>query len=496
MAYRNGREALRGAEGETLDLIFKSLTPQQWAGFLKSLFFRAADWGYGDLVLQLEEAGAVVIGDDAPHDEAALDGHREATNELQDPMANKSGREALRGAEEDTFDLLFELLPSEQWGEWLTAPLERAAARGKRDLAQQLFSAGAKIGDALHEAIYRGHGETVSVLLESGASPAAKDVKGCTPLHIAAVRGETEIVQLLLVNRADTEAFDDQDRTPLYQVTYHGHAAAARALLAAGADVNVPCGPRKMPAILTATLYGRVEILRVVIEQGGADLNAGDKNQNTALHFAAVQNNAEVIRMLVEAGANIEARDHAGHTALHHASAGVRRGALLCLLKHGANVNAQNVSRKTPLMISAAMAGNQGAAEVTEFLLRAGADETIFDDEGRRASDMIDDSIDEQGGSVEEKERVRKLLANAPADRAWRRRGYVVMCRAHPARLQNNQAPGTPNSDTARADTSDCQETAGGGRMGEIEDGDWTAVVSKVLWLQEEGVFRTIVGYL
>lgn len=34
---------------------------------------------------------------------------------------------------------------------------------------------------------------------------------------------------------------------------------------------------------------------------------------------------------------------------------------------------------------------------------------------------------------------VGKLLANAPADKAWRRRGYLVLCRAHPDRLQQNQ---------------------------------------------------------
>ena len=41
--------------------------------------------------------------------------------------------EELRGAEVQVLDLIFEVLAPEQWTEWLTAPLERAAAKGKSD---------------------------------------------------------------------------------------------------------------------------------------------------------------------------------------------------------------------------------------------------------------------------------------------------------------------------------------------------------------------------
>ncbi len=37
---------------------------------------------------------------------------------------------------------------------------------------------------------------------------------------------------------------------------------------------------------------------------------------------------------------------------------------------------------------------------------------------------------------VEDAERVRRLLANAPADTAWHRREYLVLCQAHPDTLQ------------------------------------------------------------
>lgn len=70
--------------------------------------------GYEDLAQKLAGAGAEIR--DEPHEDAQYD-HGE--------IANSIGREALQGAEEDTFDLMFDLLTSAQWAQWLTAPVER-----------------------------------------------------------------------------------------------------------------------------------------------------------------------------------------------------------------------------------------------------------------------------------------------------------------------------------------------------------------------------------
>eukprot|EP00752_Nemacystus_decipiens_P016786 g15023.t1 len=143
----------------------------------------------------------------------------------------------------------------------------------------------------------------------------------------------------------------------------------------------------------------------------------------------------------------------------------------------------------------------QGAARVVDSLLRAGADETMVDNEGLTAADMTW-FIPAHADLADEVQRVRELLANAPADRVWRRRGYLVLCRAHPERLQQVQATSSDHhADTARGSRS-CAKVARVGGVGgdsgvdESIGGDWTVVVSKVLLLQEEGIFRTIMGYL
>ena len=142
---------------------------------------------------------------------------------------------------------------------------------------------------------------------------------------------------------------------------------------------------------------------------------------------------------------------------------------------------------------------------MVDLLLRLGADETITGEEGKTPADVIGEWFDEyEDGDplVEEIKRVRRLLANAPADRAWRRRGYLVLCRAHPNRVHRGVESSRPNVGMARGTRCQLEGGGGGGTggggmiAGDETDGKWAVVMAKVLGLQEEGIFRTIVGYL
>ena len=476
----DGREALQGAEEDIFDLISELLAPKEWAEWLKAPLARAAAKGNRSLARKLLAAGlpvvwaglsVVCIGLTAAvhKDERASGGTPEQHGNCR--MDNRDGREALRGAEKETFDLVSEILTSEEWAEWLKAPLERAAAQCNRCLARRLVGAGAKIGDALHAAVRGGHGEIVDDLLENGASVAAVDVSGAerTPLHVAAREGNAEMVQLLLLRGADRNALDNADWTPLYTAAYFGHVAAVQSLLAGGADAHLRYTPCNTPVVHVAAQEDHTEVLRVVIEHG-VDVDARDRDQSTALHFAAAMNRVGAIDLLVQAGANIGATTVYGETPLHCAARQVRVQASLALVNHGADVNAKNLGFKTPLHYASAKAGKpyRRPAEVVDILLRSGADETMVDDRGHRAVDLIGNDVEEEDSLAGDADRVEGLLRNAPWDRAWRRRGYLVLCRAHPDRVQRLRQM------TGRAH----------------------AAMSKVLGLQEEGVFRAIVGYL
>lgn len=78
---------------------------------------------------------------------------------------------------------------------------------------------------------------------------------------------------------------------------------------------------------------------------------------------------------------------------------------------------------------------------MVDLLLRWGADETIVDRTGETAFDILG-MVEEVNGLAGDAERVRELLANAPINRAWRRRGYLVLCRSHPDRVEPSQEIG------------------------------------------------------
>lgn len=152
------------------------------------------------------------------------------------------------------------------------------------------------------------------------------------------------------------------------------------------------------------------------------------------LQYAAVRNQAQVVYALVEAGANVEAHvdeNGGGGTPLHAGAVMRCYDAALALLQCGAKVESENAFGYSPLHGVARQAGKEGAVRTADLLLRWGADEMARDRDGNIPIDVVGNSRtqednDRQQGEID---RLRELLQNAPLDRVWRRRGYVVLCR-------------------------------------------------------------------
>ena len=69
-----------------------------------------------------------------------------------------------------------------------------------------------------------------------------------------------------------------------------------------------------MPLSL-ATLYGRAEVADLLIESG-ADVNARNRDMNTALHAAAFLGHSDIFKSLIESGADPHAKNFEGKTPL------------------------------------------------------------------------------------------------------------------------------------------------------------------------------------
>lgn len=141
-----------------------------------------------------------------------------------------------------------------------------------------------------------------------------------------------------------------------------------------------------------------------------------------------------------------------------------------------------------------------------DLLLKWGADEAAVSCHGESPWDLITDAPDDHYDddsdydedihcSQDEIERARLLLARAPADRAWRRRGWVAMLRA-----RGSMARRVPY-DSTRGKEGECRkvaragDTAGGIAHGHGGEGLGT-VMAVLVDQAPEGVFRTVVGFL
>src|SRR5260370_34782687 len=83
-----------------------------------------------------------------------------------------------------------------------SAPLDEAAVRGYREIAESLLSHGARLDQEnpetgatpLNEAANKGHRQVVALLLAQGADRNRRDRNGVTPLHSAARGGQPAAV--------------------------------------------------------------------------------------------------------------------------------------------------------------------------------------------------------------------------------------------------------------------------------------------------------------
>jgi uncharacterized protein len=121
--------------------------------------------------------------------------------------------------------------------------------------------------------------------------------------------------------------------------------------------------------VADAAMDGNRDAVKALLKQA-ADVNAAQGDGMTALHWAAMKNDADLVQTLLYAGANVRATTRiGGYTPLLLAAKNGSADAMAPLVKAGANVNAATANGTTPLMFAAA----SGNADAVDALLAAGA---------------------------------------------------------------------------------------------------------------------------
>lgn len=243
-------------------------------------------------------------------------------------------------------------------------PLMFAAEAGDTEIARILLSIGADLETtdkdgqtALHLAAENGRTELVDMLL-SDYKPRmnVRDKISRVPIQEAAKWGHLEVVKILIEKGGvDLNVHDFYRQTPLIWAARSGHSEVVELLLKEGKTRNWP-----RQALHTATDFGNIDTLRVLLDKGGAHVDeVHGASKDTCLHRAACMGRVEVAKMLIEDySANIEAENAYGDTPLHKAAGSFETRChevveLLC--KYHCNVRAVNYRGETALSKAAGL---------------------------------------------------------------------------------------------------------------------------------------------
>ena len=228
-------------------------------------------------------------------------------------------------------------------------------------------------------AAYFGQQSTCEVLLKLGAQPANTRDHGRNALHCAAVNGKTEIVKLLSSNKQLLNTKDHEGNTPLILAAGFGHVSTCEVLLKAGADPTA-ASQYGRNALHSAAFEGKAEIVRLFATNKQL-LEVRDHNGDTPLTLAARQGHHLICETLLKAGATPSTPGQYGRNAFYWAISYGHIGVIQLFAANKQLLEIKDTKGNTPLIL-AAICGNVPAFEI---LLKAGANRSATNNLGRNA---------------------------------------------------------------------------------------------------------------
>lgn len=172
----------------------------------------------------------------------------------------------------------------------------------------------------------------------------AHDRNGRTPLFLASEKGCHKVVDLLLRQGANARVEDQQGWTPLSFAVENGHEKVVSLLAQGEADLNMPLGRGNSSALAVAINKGHTEIVKLLVQEGKADVNMPlDRwGYGSALAAAVCEGQTEIVKFLVQEGkVDVNMRLQRGDygTALEAAAYCGRGKCVEVLIKGGADVS-------------------------------------------------------------------------------------------------------------------------------------------------------------
>jgi ankyrin repeat protein len=248
--------------------------------------------------------------------------------------------------------------------------------------------------------------EATKTLLESGADPNSENEKG-SALILAIKRSPQNKIEL----RYKKETINN--------------------LLGKGANPNVSDPKTMLTPLMYAAILNDAPLIKLLLDNG-ANIDDKDTHKLTALQHAVIENSETAYELLTAKGADIETKDERGFSALFLAVVMSNEQAYKFFVEHNAIVDTTDNQGNTPLIV-AALYDNMKARN---FLLKNNADihlkniykESAFDIIGKkeiRRSDLDKELV--AAVKTHNFEKVEELLNDGADPNTTDDRGVNVM---------------------------------------------------------------------
>uniref|UniRef100_A0AAF5Q3R0 SAM domain-containing protein n=1 Tax=Wuchereria bancrofti TaxID=6293 RepID=A0AAF5Q3R0_WUCBA len=186
---------------------------------------------------------------------------------------------------------------------------------------------------ALSTAITCGATTIVGALLELGANPSFRSLNGMTSTELAQHLQQNEVLTVINSTFRNILKEEEQIEVDLRELIYCNDENAIRMIL--NRHLPYVSFPENTTPLMYAVLLADINIVKIIQESNITDINAAENVSGlTALMFAAIIGNYEVMEYLINFGADISLISFDGFTAIDYAFAiGNINADLLCLLQ-------------------------------------------------------------------------------------------------------------------------------------------------------------------
>ena len=189
-------------------------------------------------------------------------------------------------------------------------PLWEASFRGHLETVKLLlfFGADAQIeaneaitSTPLHVAAQEGRENVVKVLIE-GSNPDlnARDRKGCTPFYRAVINKQIGTMQILCKHKANIDQWDEEGKSPVWQAASRGFDEVLEFLLDVEANLENGTVREGVRPLHTAAENGHLKCVELLVKSGSADISAVNFKGQTAMQIASNNGRENICKFLQE----------------------------------------------------------------------------------------------------------------------------------------------------------------------------------------------------